>query len=785
MGLHLFFSHAIIVLLHYVLRDCAPNWLRKLRTMFTSYKQTSVNSNLQGRVIESKLNPKRIGMIQEMLAQKYNHPEESALREYVSNGYDSHVLAGVSVPVEVTLPTEFSPNLVIQDYGLGMSSQEVVDTYSGFLFSTKNLTDDEGTDLNPNSPEEIGGFGIGSKSGLAVADQFTVAAIKDGLKSIFIATRDSGNVTFNFATENRPTTEPNGVKVTIPISNPNAYSMETVNRVLTLFKKSEVVVLNQDTLSDGLNMWNDNRVADTWTEYEHGYFNSAIFDEYGKSAQTQRMAGYIYGKKKFVSVGPVAYHAPNSFQESYDSYRFWVIPKLSVKKVEVGYSREVLKESVELNEYIQSQIDKTIVEIKNDVLAKEKNIKTIQDALVYNTWEQEELRKELNLGPIIVDGEPVPTRLNVGSGMNVSYYVGNSSSGYHVNTSMRREQWLRNDNSAKVILFDIDADLSYVNFNPYRKYFQAILRAHKNDSDRNFPDNIKPILPKRENSRFPDFAVVKDLGTLSKYLSDENIVKMTDIIEYGKELIAAERVARKALKKTDDETPVIKRGFEERNVLVLHNGFFKSVINSQMKIMVADKKVLFVHDLVTHAGGIETLSRYGTNNSISVVVIPRHIKVTQPYLDYVEGSTLLSETEIFSMMLKNTIVENRSKYGTATEKALTYIGLNFAITDLNTSSMKYFDGLKPEVQGFLKEFTDFKKALYFYRPEKALNLDYFAMFSLLNYSSVRVTSETAEYFVELYNTEITRLLENSKLSVEEQEKDADNFVKGFLKSYKK
>lgn len=157
--------------------------------------------------VEMGIGHDAVPMVIERLISTYNQPARAVLREYTSNAYDIHVQGGVSVPVEVSLPDALSPSLRVRDYGVGLSRDELKG-FGQFGVSTKR-----------DSNDYTGGFGLGSKSGLAVASQFTVMSIKDGRRNTVIVARDEENRPhMNFLPET-DTDEPSGTLITVPISN--------------------------------------------------------------------------------------------------------------------------------------------------------------------------------------------------------------------------------------------------------------------------------------------------------------------------------------------------------------------------------------------------------------------------------------------------------------------------------------------------------------------------------------------------------------------------------------
>lgn len=113
--------------------------------------------------------------------------------------------------VTITLPNDYEPYLKIRDEGLGLSEADFRRIFRKYGASTKR-----------DSNETIGCLGIGSKSAFSYSDTYTVTAIKQGIKRVFIASvaRDSvakdgvGNLNRVLEID---TEEPNGVEISIPV----------------------------------------------------------------------------------------------------------------------------------------------------------------------------------------------------------------------------------------------------------------------------------------------------------------------------------------------------------------------------------------------------------------------------------------------------------------------------------------------------------------------------------------------------------------------------------------
>lgn len=152
--------------------------------------------------------------IMESLTNLYSDPFLSVVREYVANAIDSHIESGNSNPIEITPPGSWEANLIIKDQGIGMSQEDV------FRYGTYGSSDKR------DNLKVVGNFGMGSKSALAISNSFTITAIKDGEYTLAsIGRNDEGFGQVDIIV-NEPTTEPNGVTITIPITSSNTYTVQ-------------------------------------------------------------------------------------------------------------------------------------------------------------------------------------------------------------------------------------------------------------------------------------------------------------------------------------------------------------------------------------------------------------------------------------------------------------------------------------------------------------------------------------------------------------------------------
>lgn len=176
--------------------------------MLVNEEVLEVQGSLGGEQVEMTVDETQLAHIMSILTNIYSDKIGSIIREYSTNALDSHIASGQSKPVEVTTPTTLSPYLIIRDYGVGMSADDIRNIYSKYGASTKR-----------ESAEENGKFGIGCKSALTYADQFTLTGVKDGVKTLVAIGRTAkGGGTMEIV-HTGPTDEPNGVTIKIPVNN--------------------------------------------------------------------------------------------------------------------------------------------------------------------------------------------------------------------------------------------------------------------------------------------------------------------------------------------------------------------------------------------------------------------------------------------------------------------------------------------------------------------------------------------------------------------------------------
>lgn len=171
-----------------------------------------------------------------LLTDLYSDQPLAVVREYSTNARDSHKEAGVTKPIEVTLPNTMSPFFKVRDYGTGLSADEVVNVYSKYGSSTKR----DSNDFN-------GMLGLGCKSALTYTNQFTVVSVKNGEKITVVVSRAGNSATMEIVDHVFGVHESNGVEISVPVKGQDAHLFSQKASHLFSFWEPGTVLVNGQT----------------------------------------------------------------------------------------------------------------------------------------------------------------------------------------------------------------------------------------------------------------------------------------------------------------------------------------------------------------------------------------------------------------------------------------------------------------------------------------------------------------------------------------------------------
>lgn len=285
----------------------------------------------------------------------YSNPIGSIVREITSNAFDSHVEAGVNFPVKIIrriIDNKIYFSFI--DYGVGMSPERINTIFSVYFQSTKRSNNDE-----------IGGFGLGSKTPLAYRRYNRIGNNSDYDNSYYIITtfdkvkyhylvhegKDSPQITL---IHEEPTTERNGTEVRVPVLQTDATTFETE-------------CLNQLY-----------------------YFENIIFEGFETNYETMNNFKIIQGKNflfrgsRFsnihICLGRVRYPIDyNALDISSFDNNIPIALRFNIGDLNVTASRESIDYSAETIKKIKDKIDAAKEELMEILSKQNDEIKTISD----------------------------------------------------------------------------------------------------------------------------------------------------------------------------------------------------------------------------------------------------------------------------------------------------------------------------------------------------------------------------------------------------------------------
>lgn len=168
--------------------------------------------DLGGEKVAMSFDQNSLAHIMSVLTDLYSDPELAIIREYSTNALDAQKRAGVTTPIEVTTPNGLSPFFRVKDNGIGMDATDIKEIYSQYGASTKR-----------DSDEFTGMLGLGCKAALTYTNQFTVNAVKNGIRTqVAVSRTEDGSGVMEILSECE-TDAPNGVEISVPVKRHNNF----------------------------------------------------------------------------------------------------------------------------------------------------------------------------------------------------------------------------------------------------------------------------------------------------------------------------------------------------------------------------------------------------------------------------------------------------------------------------------------------------------------------------------------------------------------------------------
>ena len=343
----------------------------------------------------------------------YSDPILACLREYACNASDSHKEVGCPKrAISVQLPTIYEPTLRIRDFGTGLSEDSIFNVFACYGASSKE-----------DSNEYVGMLGMGSKSGFAYAESFTIESWFDGVKKTYAAYIDESEVgKISKTCEEKCDINERGICISIPVAKNDINTfIETAKKFFLWYSPEPEFSgysLSKDikAYKDKLDIVHD---SDSCTIYSESYY-------YGGSATNL-----------FVKMGNICYPVldKNGIDAEWLPNAYKCIIKVPIGSIEFTASRE----SISLKPYTLKTINDCLGKIKAEIaLAFQKNVDaqpTAWDAIChYNSLSS--LPKAVLKNALVWKGTTLSEKLP----NNLEYCQYNSSNSRWKQTSVPYDQ---------------------------------------------------------------------------------------------------------------------------------------------------------------------------------------------------------------------------------------------------------------------------------------------------------------------------------------------------------
>ena len=295
---------------------------------------------------EMSLREDDIRKVKKILRDKlYTYKALAPVRELFCNALDIHKQVGSQDRIEIQAPTLETAIFRIRDYGTGLTP-EGVKFYCTYLASDKDGDDNQ-----------IGGFGLGSKSPFAYTDQCVLKSFVNGQCLIYSLYIDEKDDIAYVLLSVEPTDQPNGLELEIPVEQTDLYTFtQNIRQVVQFTPRNQLKLIN--VLHPG------EPIYDIET------------DTYGISARNSPTVDFHCS----ALVGPIRYPVPEEVltKAGFERYQAkGIILKFNVGEVQLSPTREALS----LDPKTESILIERLISIKDEVQAR------VDEALTKETTE--------------------------------------------------------------------------------------------------------------------------------------------------------------------------------------------------------------------------------------------------------------------------------------------------------------------------------------------------------------------------------------------------------------
>lgn len=262
----------------------------------------------------------------------YSNKIQAVVRELATNAFDSHVAAGkVDIPFLVHLPNKVESWFAVEDFGIGLSPEKAVTTYTTYFDSDK-------TDSN----DYTGALGLGSKSPFCYTDSFSVITTYEGCRTTFQAYLSAEGVpTLSLALSEEATGELNGVRIVVPVQSKDHYLFGVAaNKVFPWFQTMPTIGGQQIN----------------WDNRDKPILAGDNYDLYARNSDVGHSV--VMGNVKY----PIdTYALRGTSAARFEKLDFHALLYVGIGDVEVAASREQLSYTPDTIQFLGFRLD-TIIE---------------------------------------------------------------------------------------------------------------------------------------------------------------------------------------------------------------------------------------------------------------------------------------------------------------------------------------------------------------------------------------------------------------------------------------
>lgn len=311
----------------------------------TVVNSLQTTSKVAGSKMTINVTGSSFGFILENL---YTNPHKAIVRELVCNAVDAHQAVGNTNPYYIQAPSKFDPTFILRDFGPGLNGEEI-DRYLNTLYeSSKGETNDQ-----------IGGFGLGSKSPFALVPSFFLTSYKDGIEYKCFWYRDEEGIPVLKIQSTSETSEPNGLKYTISFAEKDVDLITSACKTeLFNFSLLPKFLSDINDVSTEYDIWEDYKLKKLEEEKEYTIYSSAnalLFSD------SQR---YFY-RSPIISIGGVIYRITERdcaalYHKKISHFindNSTLIINIPIGKLKLPSTREHVLETTENTEVIKHYID--------------------------------------------------------------------------------------------------------------------------------------------------------------------------------------------------------------------------------------------------------------------------------------------------------------------------------------------------------------------------------------------------------------------------------------------